>query len=161
MNSRTAHRVRPQIGDRPLPRTHWGLGPQVSPSHPIPYPLPSFLPYPSSCLCLQSRSQRQRSFLDGFQQDCEQSLFFFRFSKGIEWTRTRAAKPRDAPNEGAISLARGHLRVSRFARRTTEERETARSLSPISLSSISRDMVLSLLLSFFFHVILEHLKTFI
>ena len=28
----------------------------------------------------------------------------------------------------AISLARGHLRVSRFARRTTEKRETARSL---------------------------------
>ena len=34
--------------------------------------------------------------------DCEQSLFFFRFS--------------------------GHLRFSRFARRTTEKRETARSL---------------------------------
>ena len=30
------------------------------------------------------------------------------------------AKPRDARNEGA----RGHLRVSRFARRTTEKRET-------------------------------------
>ena len=29
----------------------------------------------------------------------------------------------------AISHARGHLRVSRFARRTTEKRETARSLS--------------------------------
>ena len=28
----------------------------------------------------------------------------------------------------AISHARGHLRVSRFARRTTEKRETARSL---------------------------------
>ena len=39
-----------------------------------------------------------------------------------------------AGNEGvplpsrAISHARGHLRVSRFARRTTEKRETARSL---------------------------------
>ena len=73
MNSRTAYRVRPQIGDRPLPRTHCGLGSQVSPSHPIPYPLPSFLPYPNSWLCLQSRSQRPRSFLDGFQTnlDCE------------------------------------------------------------------------------------------
>ena len=45
-----------------------------------------------------------------------------------------AAKPRDARNEGvplpsrAISHARGHLRVSRFARRTTEKREAARSL---------------------------------
>ena len=29
----------------------------------------------------------------------------------------------------AISHARGHLRVSRFARRTTEKRETARSLN--------------------------------
>ena len=29
----------------------------------------------------------------------------------------------------ATSHARGHLRVSRFARRTTEKRETARSLS--------------------------------
>ena len=29
----------------------------------------------------------------------------------------------------AISHARGHLRVSRFARRTTEKRETARSLT--------------------------------
>ena len=29
----------------------------------------------------------------------------------------------------ASSVARGHLRVSRFARRTTEKRETARSLN--------------------------------
>ena len=46
--------------------------------------------------------------------------------------RARAAKPRDARNEGGsrtISHARGHLRVSRFARRTTEKRETARSLN--------------------------------
>jgi len=42
--------------------------------------------------------------------------------------RAGAAKPRDARNEGGISHARGHLRVSRFARRTTEKRETARSL---------------------------------
>ena len=32
---------------------------------------------------------------------------------------------------GAISHARGHLRVSRFVRRTTEKRETARSLTCI------------------------------
>ena len=44
-------------------------------------------------------------------------------------TRARAAKSRDvALPSRAISLARGHLRVSRFARRTTEKRETARSL---------------------------------
>ena len=40
----------------------------------------------------------------------------------------------EAPKRGqplpsrATSHARGHLRVSRFARRTTEKRETARSL---------------------------------
>ena len=45
-------------------------------------------------------------------------------------TRAGAAKPQDARHEGgsAISHARGHLRVSRFARRTTKQRETARSL---------------------------------
>ena len=56
-----------------------------------------------------SRDLRQIFFCYLFL-DCEQSLFFFRFSKR------------------AISLARGHLRVSRFARQTTEKRETARSL---------------------------------
>ena len=63
--------------------------------------------------------------------DCEQSLFFFRFSKGSARARECwAAKPRDARNEGgsprrekrvsffmplpscALSHARGHLRVS-------------------------------------------------
>ena len=34
--------------------------------------------------------------------DCEQSLFFFRFSEESECTREcRVAKPRDARNEGA------------------------------------------------------------
>ena len=54
--------------------------------------------------------------------DCEQSLFFFRFSE----SKARAREP--LPSR-AISHARGHLRVSRFARRTTEKRETARSLA--------------------------------
>ena len=35
---------------------------------------------------------------------------------------------RGSETSRAISHARGHLRVSRFARRTTETRETARSL---------------------------------
>ena len=65
----------------------------------------------------------------GVPLDCEQSLFFFRFSESKrEWeqcTSAGVAKPRDARN---VSHARGHLRVSRFARRTTEKRETARSL---------------------------------
>ena len=69
--------------------------------------------------------------------DCQQSLFFFRFSKGSARRETRDARreTRNAWNEGgsprrkeislfmplpsrAISHARGHLRVSRFARRT-------------------------------------------
>ena len=45
--------------------------------------------------------------------ECEQSLFFFRFSEGI-------AHARDA---------RGHLRVSRGFSTDQEKRETARSLS--------------------------------
>ena len=64
--------------------------------------------------------------------DCEQSLFFFLFSKGSARARERRSREtretRAALPSRAISLTRGHLRVSRFARRTTEKRETARSL---------------------------------
>ena len=69
--------------------------------------------------------------------DCEQSLFFFRFSKGSAHARAsgeaarRAKRGRQPLPSRAISLARGHLRVSRFARRTTEKRETARSLTNV------------------------------
>ena len=42
--------------------------------------------------------------------DCEQSLFFFRFSEGSARARERrAAKPRDARNDGG---ARSYLRLS-------------------------------------------------
>ena len=76
--------------------------------------------------------------------DCEQSLFFFRFSESNARARERRSREtretRAAAREEkrvsffvplpsrAISHARGHLRVSRFARRTTEKRETTRSL---------------------------------
>ena len=62
--------------------------------------------------------------------DCEQSLFFFRFGKGSARARERRSETRAAalPSR-AISHARGHLRVSRFARRTTEKREAARGLN--------------------------------
>ena len=44
--------------------------------------------------------------------DYEQSLLFFRFSEGSASERERrAAKPREARNEGR-SHARGHLRIS-------------------------------------------------
>jgi len=80
--------------------------------------------------------------------DCEQSLFFFRFSESNALSRERRSREtretRAAAREEkrdclsffvplpsrAISHARGHLRVSRFARRATEKRETARSLAP-------------------------------
>ena len=46
--------------------------------------------------------------------DCEQSLFFLRFSEGSARARERrAVKPRDARNEGAFSNPIGHLRVLR------------------------------------------------
>ena len=70
-----------------------------------------------------SRDLRQIFFCYLFL-DCEQSLFFFRFSK-----RAISHAPSVTRHQSrAISLARGHLRVSRFARQTTEKRETARSL---------------------------------
>ena len=58
--------------------------------------------------------------------DCEQSLFFFRFSESN--ARARERQCRETRETRAISHARGHLRISRFARRTTEKREAARSL---------------------------------
>ena len=61
--------------------------------------------------------------------DCEQSLFFFRFSKesarAREW---RSRETRETRAAARISHARDPLRISRFARRTTEKRETARGL---------------------------------
>jgi len=41
----------------------------------------------------------------------------------------RGRQPEKPLPSRAISHARGHLRISRFARRTTEKRETARSLA--------------------------------
>ena len=55
--------------------------------------------------------------------DCEQSLFFFRFSE----SNARARERRSCETR-ETRAARGHLRVSRFARRTTEKIETTRSL---------------------------------
>jgi len=56
-----------------------------------------------------------------------------RRSRETRETRAAAREEKDSffvplPSR-AISHARGHLRVSRFARRTTEKRETARSLN--------------------------------
>ena len=69
----------------------------------------------------------QARALCGRDLDCEQSLFFFRFSESNARARERRSRPYHA-----ISHARGHLRVSRFARRTTEKRETACSLDGTS-----------------------------
>ena len=52
--------------------------------------------------------------------DCEQSLFFFRFSESSACAQELLSR--------AFSPARGHLCVSCFARQTTEKRETACSL---------------------------------
>ena len=67
----------------------------------------------------------------GGMLDCEQSLFFFRFSpeSNARARERRSRETRETPLPSrAISHARGHLRVSLFVRRTTEKRETARSL---------------------------------
>ena len=59
--------------------------------------------------------------------DCEQSLFFFRFSKGSARAQERlAAKPGDTRNE---SVTRVVICVSRaFCSTEQEKRETTRSL---------------------------------
>ena len=60
--------------------------------------------------------------------DYEQSLFLLRFSESNACARERRSRETRETREAAIGNARGHLRVSRFVRRTTEKRETARSL---------------------------------
>ena len=49
-------------------------------------------------------------------------------ARGSGEAARRAKRGRQPLPSRAISHARGHLRVSRFARQTTEKRETARSL---------------------------------
>ena len=79
------------------------------------------LPASSPCMAsvttrktTRERVAKTRGAEDRMLLDCEQSLFFFRFSKGSARACERwAAKPWDTRNEGgAFSHARGHLRVS-------------------------------------------------
>ena len=79
------------------------------------------------------------------QVDCEQSLFFFRFSEGVARERW-AAKPREARNEGG-NLAPLVKRVSRtFCWTDQEKRETARSLFVRELSTLTTVLLLLSLL---------------
>ena len=55
-------------------------------------------------------------------------------ARGSGEAARRAKRGRQPLPSRAISHARGHLRVSRFARQTTEKRETARSLIVIHLA---------------------------
>ena len=55
-------------------------------------------------------------------------------ARGSGEAARRAKRGRQPLPSRAISHARGHLRVSRFARQTTEKRETARSLIEIHLA---------------------------
>ena len=75
---------------------------------------------PDTIQSLEIQIAEFRQLTDSFL-DCEQSLFFYRFKRGRQPLPSRA-----------ISHARGHLRVLHFARRTTEKRETARSLMVFS-----------------------------
>ena len=66
--------------------------------------------------------------------DCEQSLFFFRFSESNARARERRSRETRETRAAASPVSRHQsrawpLRVSRFARRTTEKKETARSLA--------------------------------
>ena len=54
-------------------------------------------------------------------------------ARGSGEAARRAKRGRQPLPSRAISHARGHLRVSRFARQTTEKRETARSLVVLDL----------------------------
>ena len=66
--------------------------------------------------------------------DCEQSLFFFRFSERSRRAQERRSRDtRETRASRTFSHARGHLRVSSFARRTPEKRKTACSLDPVVL----------------------------
>ena len=56
-------------------------------------------------------------------------------ARGSGEAARRAKRGQPLPSR-AISHARGHLRVSRFARRTTEKRETARSLQEITWQNV-------------------------
>ena len=67
--------------------------------------------------------------------DCEESLFFFRFSESSARAEVRR-ETRETRTSHTFSHARGHLRVSRFARRTPEKRYTARSLVPVVLDPV-------------------------
>ena len=93
--------------------------------------------------------------------DYEQTLFLFRFSNGKARARERRSREtletRAAPSR-AISLARGHLRVSRFARRTTEKRETARSLMFHSHADISVNFTKPFFFLFFLFFYFIYLK---
>ena len=72
--------------------------------------------------------------------DCEQSLFFFRFSETDWWEQCTPAgvrrETRETRTSHTFSHARGHLCVSRFARRTPEKRYAARSLDPVVLDPV-------------------------
>ena len=72
----------------------------------------------------------------GINIDCEQLSFSSDLvramhARGSGEAARRAKRGRQPLPSRAISHARGHLRVSRFAGRTTEKRETARSLASI------------------------------
>ena len=84
-----------------------------------------------------SRTSTEFKDLSRWLVDSEQSLFFFRFSESNARARERRSREtretRAAARERASPVSRHQsrawpLRVSRFARRTTEKKETARSL---------------------------------
>ena len=78
-------------------------------------------------VCSLDHKHKGKEMWFDFQLDCQQSLFFFRFSKGSARARERwAAKPRDARNKSS-PVSRSQSRawsfacLGRFARRTKKK----------------------------------------
>ena len=82
-----------------------------------------FLKRVETQICRQEYKQFDPLLL--WSLDCEKSLFFFTFSESNARARERRSRgTRETRASPAISHAGGHLRVLRFARRTSEKRET-------------------------------------
>ena len=71
--------------------------------------------------------------------DCEQSLFFFRFSESNPRARERRSRETRETRAAAISHARGYLRISRFARSLQRKRKSFSCAPVFHKGDVTRD----------------------
>ena len=71
--------------------------------------------------------------------DCEQSLFFFRFSESNPRARERRSRETRETRAAAISHARGYLRISRFARSLQRKRKSFSCAPVLHIGGVTRD----------------------